>query len=140
MDFFDRYTALCKEKGLQPSSQKTADMIGVTRATISTWGKSRNTPKGETLVAIADGLGVTVDYLLGRTDDPTDRTGAPSVVQLTAPTPAAPTDPAPPAPPTPRILTLFNQLDTMDQVRVEAYVEGMLASEKYRVQQSKKMG
>lgn len=133
MDFFDRYTTLCRTKGLLPSAQSTADMFGVTRATISTWGKSRTTPKGETLVAIADALGVSVDYLLGRTDNPVDFANNPPATPNSSPITPNPQ-------PTPYILTLFNSLDKMDQVRVEAYVEGMLATEKYRAQQAKKMG
>ena len=71
MNFYDRYTAICTEKGIEPCSQKAAEAFGVTRATISVWNKKNTAPKGETVKVIADALGVSCDYLLGRTEDPT---------------------------------------------------------------------
>lgn len=115
MNFYERYRTICSEKGLDPCSQKTADMFGVTRATISSW-KSKNTiPKGETVAIMADALHVSADYLLCRTSDPTDY----SSQKLEVYTDAVPNE-------IPRILDLYSQLDALDRVRVEAYIEGML--------------
>lgn len=125
MTFFDRYTALCARQGMQPMSQKAAKAFGVTRATIVAWGQKNTIPKGETLVLIANHFGVSSDYLLGRTDDPTDYAAA--VFPQAAVS-------------QPRILTLYNQLDGIDQVRVESYVEGILSTDKYRTAPLAKMG
>lgn len=125
MTFFDRYTDLCSQQGLQPMSQKAAKAFGVTRATIVAWGQKNTIPKGETLVLIANHFNVSADYLLGRTDDPTDYAAA-ALAQTVAGQP--------------RILTLYNQLDSIDQVRVESYVEGMLSTDKYRSAPLTKMG
>lgn len=116
MAFFDKYARLCRDRGMRPMSQEAADLCGVKRAAITYWKKSGMLPKGETLVRIADGLGVSADYLLGRTDDPedyaragTDRGAAPA-----------------------RALSLYARLDGMDRARAEAFMEGILSTEKYR--------
>lgn len=184
MNFFDRYLQLCEANNLLPRSEKAAKMFGVTRATITSWDKNQSIPKGDTLVRIADAFGVSVDYLLGRTDDPVDYSnpdlqaelaGAAVVAQGDAPpklpafqftedqkaavvqalTSVSPTirpagaiapgfniatsiaaGAAAGAAAISRILKLCKRLDPMDQVRVEAYVEGMLTSDKYRAPQN----
>ena len=68
MTFFDRYAGLMEEKGLDPGSQSSADMMGVTRSAISIWKRKGTTPKGDTVAKMADVLRVSADYLLGRTD------------------------------------------------------------------------
>lgn len=159
MNFFDRYLQLCEANNLLPRSEKAAKMFGVTRATITSWDKNQSIPKGDTLIHIADAFGVSVDYLVGRTDDPVDYSNPDLQAELAgaamdalggdpkkalafqqAVAQDAASDPGPRQTATPRILTLWNQLDLMDQVRVEAYIEGMLATDKYRIQQAKKMG
>ena len=133
MSFYDRYLTLCKDHGLQPHSQRAAELFGVTRDTLSTWRKG-GMPRSDTLILIANHFKVSVDYLICRTDDPTDYTlGTPSPVPAQTPTLTPPQAP-------PRILALWQQLDQMDQIRVEAYVEGMLVSDKYRIQNAKKTG
>lgn len=161
MTFFDRYKALCDAKGIQPMSQKAADAFGVTRATITAWSKNSTVPKGETVALIADTLGVSTDYLLGRTDDPVDYANPDLVAEMAGPVldefngdvkravqfqKAVAQDVAResrtrPGTSTPRIVALYNQLDPIDQVRVEAYVEGILSTDKYRATPpAKKMG
>ena len=72
MQFYDRYSKLCVDRGIEPCSQAAADMFGISKSTISSW-KTKNTfPKGDTVAAIADALGVSADYLLGRTDSVSD--------------------------------------------------------------------
>lgn len=63
MSFYERYAFLCRQKGIDPCSQATADMLGVTKGTISAWKRNDNAPKGGTVSAIADALGVSADYL-----------------------------------------------------------------------------
>ncbi|MCM1118907.1 MAG: helix-turn-helix domain-containing protein [bacterium] len=49
-------------------------MFGVARATVSQWKSRGKASKGETVRIIADALGVSADYLLGRTNNPTNYT------------------------------------------------------------------
>lgn len=121
MTFYDRYAKVCLDRGIEPCSQKAADMFGTTRATISIWNTKGTTPKGDAVATIANVLGVSADYLLGRTDDPVDWLNR---------KPAAPAE-------TPRIVTLFEQLDLADQARVEGYINALLESEKYADQKKK---
>lgn len=48
------------------TQQKLADKIGVARSTLAMWETSDTEPPNDTLVALADALGVTTDDLLGR--------------------------------------------------------------------------
>lgn len=74
MAFYDRLDAICRARGLQTGSQAVADMFGTTRASIAIWHTRGLTPKGDTVASAADAFGVSADYLLGRTDTPTDYT------------------------------------------------------------------
>lgn len=73
MSFYERYAFLCRQKGIDPCSQATADMLGVTKGTISAWKRNDNAPKGGTVSAIADALGVSADYLLGRREEQAEK-------------------------------------------------------------------
>lgn len=123
MTFYERYATVCLSRGIEPCSQKAADLFRTTRATLSTWNTKGTTPKGDTVLLIADTLGVSADYLLGRTDDQTDHTTHPGTA-----TPA----------PTHPIAAMFDQLDKVDQARVEAYIVSILESEKYNDQKKKR--
>lgn len=52
------------------SQKKIADVLRVSRSTIAMWETGASEPDNETLYKIADYFGVTVDYLLGRDDNP----------------------------------------------------------------------
>lgn len=123
MTFYDRYATVCLSRGIEPCSQKAAELFHTTRATLSTWNTKGTTPMGDTVLLIANTLGVSADYLLGRTDDQTDYAAHPS-----AATPA----------PTHPIAAMFDQLDKVDQARVEAYILSILESEKYNDQKKKR--
>lgn len=60
--FYDRLKALCDEKGVKLT--KLVEELGMSRGNMSRW-KSGGVPKSDTLHALADRLGVSVDYLLG---------------------------------------------------------------------------
>ncbi len=157
MGFYQRYADICKERGFDPCAQRTADMFGATKGTISVWKKNNSTPKGETVALIADALGVSSDYLLGRTDDPTDYTNPELIAEqrqdvldefdgdvqkAVAFQQAVDEDAAKDRRPhkavtetTPPIMRLINQLDEIDTIRIEAYVQGLLAAEKYAVKE-----
>lgn len=72
--FFDVYEKLCKERGLTPTGASAA--IGFSKGSVSYWRKKYKEgvdagPDTKTAALIADFFGVSVDYLFGRTDDPT---------------------------------------------------------------------
>ncbi len=66
MSFYDRYERVCRLRGLEPCSQHAAELFGITKGTISAWKRNSSAPKGETIILIANGLGVSADYLLER--------------------------------------------------------------------------
>jgi len=59
------------------SQQKLAEHLDVARSTVAMWEVGPNQPDSDMLLRIADYFNVTVDYLLGRTDDPTGKEQAP---------------------------------------------------------------
>lgn len=139
MNFWDRYEKLCLDSGYQPASEQAAKVLGTNRGTISAWKTNRTTPRTEYLVNIADSYGVSTDYLLCRTDDPTDYTNPAAVsaanidderkaliLQNMAATPDTRTETA-----TQAGNDLFAQLDETDQGKAEAYMQGLLAQDKY---------
>lgn len=67
--FEKRLRTLRETKGFQ-SQQALADELGVAQSTIANWEGGRREPNHETLVKLADFFQVTVDYLMGRSDDP----------------------------------------------------------------------
>lgn len=70
MTFFERYKALCLERGIQPASQYAADQLGCSKSNISTFSKNGKIPSGDIVANAARMLNVTADYLLGITDEP----------------------------------------------------------------------
>ena len=65
--FKDRLKLLRENKKI--SSKELADALNVDVATISNYESGRRNPKNETLLQLADFFNVSIDYLLGRTDD-----------------------------------------------------------------------
>lgn len=62
-----RLKALRKERGI--TQEKLADIIKVDRSSVGKYeGKGKTLPSEEVRQAIADYFGVSVDYLLGKTD------------------------------------------------------------------------
>lgn len=73
--FYERFKKLCKDKGMTPT--KASQEIGFSKGSVSYWKKQNQAgkdakPDSYTTTKIADFFGVSVDYLLGRTDDPID--------------------------------------------------------------------
>ena len=133
MTFYERYARIAEQHDLDPCSQKAADLFGLTKATISSWNVKSTTPKGETVAIMADKLGVSTDYLLGRTDDPTDFTkqgfmNPPAsqpdtktipIRQLNVPGVSS------------SFLLLYSRLDDADKLKAEGVIQGMLMQDKY---------
>ena len=65
--FKDRLKLLRENKKI--SNKELADALNVDVATISNYESGRRNPKNETLLQLADFFNVSIDYLLGRTDD-----------------------------------------------------------------------
>ena len=65
MSFKEIFTKLCAEKGESPTT--VCKRLGYSNAVYSQWTDD-TIPRNSTLIKIADYFGVTVDYLLGKTD------------------------------------------------------------------------
>ena len=66
--FSQRLKARRKQRGLSQSA--LAQEIGVTDAAINMLEKGRRLPSYEILISLADYFGVSIDYLVGRSDVP----------------------------------------------------------------------
>ncbi len=66
--FFNRFQALCDEKNI--SVYRACTDIGLNRSAVAKW-KAGGKPNGTTAGKLAAYFGVTTDYLLGRSDQPT---------------------------------------------------------------------
>jgi len=64
----DRLIKLRKEAGL--TQQKLADILHVKKHSISAYERGHNEPPDDIKIMIARHFGVSIDYLLGITDDP----------------------------------------------------------------------
>ena len=64
----NRLKTLREQKGL--GQKEVAYHLKVSQPTISDWEKGRKTPSAKSTAKLADYFQVTVDYLLGRSDDP----------------------------------------------------------------------
>lgn len=137
MTFYERYAKIAEQHDLDPCSQKAADLFGLTRSTISSWNVKATTPKGETVAVIADKLDVSTDYLLGRTDDPTDFTKLGFMNPPEKPDSSKPDVKVTPIrqPSVPgvsqTVLLLFSRLDDTDRLKAEGVIQGMLMQDKY---------
>lgn len=66
--FWERFYNMCIAKGVKPNP--VAKEIGISSGIVTKWKTVGTFPNGETLIKIADYLDCSVDYLLGRTDNP----------------------------------------------------------------------
>jgi len=64
----NRIAALRKSRSLTQDDMSTT--LGISRAALSHYEKGRREPDYDTLITIADFFKVSLDYLMGRTDDP----------------------------------------------------------------------
>ncbi|WP_200957449.1 MULTISPECIES: helix-turn-helix domain-containing protein [unclassified Paenibacillus] len=68
MKYGDRIALLREKRGL--TQEELSNKIGISRAALSHYETNRREPDYETINKIANFFNVTVDYLLGRTDQP----------------------------------------------------------------------
>lgn len=74
--FWDVFSDLCSANNVKPNV--VTKRLGLSSATATNWKTSGRTPNGDTLLAVADYFGCSVDYLLGRTTDIQSHLGAES--------------------------------------------------------------
>lgn len=67
MDFSVRIAAVRKQMGL--SQEEFSELVNMSRRTVAAWESGDRTPSFSTLSDVADRLNVSVDYLLGRTNE-----------------------------------------------------------------------
>lgn len=105
MIFSERLRNLRIEKGI--SQDKLAESTGLSHACIAMLETRKRAPTGNTLELLADALEVSVDYLLGRSDDF-------GIISLKNETPALSTKAQ-------ELVDIFNALDSMHQIQVLEY-------------------
>lgn len=66
--FWERLYQLCLARKTKPNP--VAREIGVSSGNVSRWKAEGTLPNGETLVKLADYFDCSIDYLVGRTDNP----------------------------------------------------------------------
>lgn len=64
-----RLAELRKTKGM--NQKDVAEVLGVSRSSVASWETGHRIPRIEELSALASVFGVSADYLLMKTDDPT---------------------------------------------------------------------
>ena len=65
--FIERFRELREQRGLK--QKEIAEILHVQPSTISGWETGRNQPNYDILIVIARFFGVTIDYLLGMSND-----------------------------------------------------------------------
>lgn len=70
MDFAQRLSYLQKKKNIP--KQELADKIGVSRMSYYRYESGERSPTADILIALADCFQVSIDYLVGRSDMPTN--------------------------------------------------------------------
>lgn len=68
MTFYERYDALCQEKGFSGQSKQAFEQIGLGKGTVGGWKKNGNIPAAEYLIIVSQFFEVSIDYLVGLTD------------------------------------------------------------------------
>ncbi|OXM85110.1 helix-turn-helix domain-containing protein [Paenibacillus rigui] len=68
MKYGERIAALREKHSLTQEGLSTK--LGITRASLSHYENNRREPDYETIVSIANLFNVSIDYLIGRTEDP----------------------------------------------------------------------
>ncbi len=119
--FYDIFKKLCDDRGVNPT--RASMEIGISRGSTAYWKKrcreGYNTmPDSYTAEKIANYFNVSIDYLFGRTDDPTDPKSAPRDCSAAIS----------------EAVCKYKKLDAVDKVKAEAYIDGLLSSDKYRTE------
>lgn len=76
--FWETFEELCKRNNTRPNP--VAAQLGISSGAVTKWKQKGVIPNGSTLQAIADRFNVTVDYLIGNTDDPSPEKKKPAAI------------------------------------------------------------
>ena len=68
MDFQTRLTNIRRSKGF--TQKQVADGIGISEVGLQNYENGRRKPAFDVLISLADFYDVSLDYLVGRSDDP----------------------------------------------------------------------
>lgn len=112
--FTMRLKELRHEKNL--TQRELAQILSITIPTLSHWECGYQEPSNKDLLAISDTFNVSVDYLLGRTDE----LGA--IIPPPSPTVPALADDAK------HLLEMFERMDHQQKIQAVAYCEGLLST------------
>jgi transcriptional regulator with XRE-family HTH domain len=104
--FWETFNEICEKNNTKPNT--VARSIGVSSATCTKW-KNGTIPNGETLLKLADYFKVSIDYLLGRTNEPNGN------IQIGTETPNYGTTAN-------EMIAIFNSLRFEDKVKVMSLV------------------
>lgn len=74
MSISNRILNLRKQKGI--SQEELANIIGVSRQSVSKWESEQSTPDIEKIILMSEFFGVTTDYILKGTEPPAEGSGA----------------------------------------------------------------
>lgn len=96
-----------------------ANALGVAASTLSGYETGKTQADIETYCKIADYFGVSLDYLFGRSE---------------------PAEPVRLPAPYPEVSARYGRLDELDKVKALAYMDGMLAAEKYSAASARAVG
>lgn len=66
--FAEIFVQVLEKKNI--SAYRLSQETGITQGMISYWKSGERMPSAENLITLADYFGCSVDYLLGRTDNP----------------------------------------------------------------------
>ena len=69
MNFQTRLTNIRRSKGF--TQKQVADGIGISEVGLQNYENGRRKPAFDVLISLADFYDVSIDYLVGRSDDPT---------------------------------------------------------------------
>ena len=65
--YYDRFKLLCERKGEKPTP--VVQKLGLSRGNLQNWQEG-STVNSDILCKVADYFNVSIDYLVGRTDNP----------------------------------------------------------------------
>ena len=95
------------------TQQEIADKLGVSRQVFANWENEINQPDLKMLISLAEFFSVTVDYLLGRTDD---------FGNAVMPTPYELTNEET------QLLNLYRGMTHVQKIKLIAYGEGLMST------------
>ena len=141
----DKIVDLRKKNGW--SQEELAEKLEVSRQSVSKWEGAQSVPDLNRVLQLSELFGVSTDYLLCRTEDPTDYANPDLLAELAgdqldalggdvkkavALQRATAEDVRREA--TPKGVQLYEQLDELDRGKAEGYMQGLLSQDKYTVQ------